>query len=654
MKTPLIFILAATLAWWFGPILTGVVTIIPWAAIGEIVMPSKLSERSPEFYVALVFWTTVLFYALPFIGSFLFGSFAATERRSNTKLVRRIQGLMLDLVIAVFLLLCAELMLFALWGAGTDLGPIPGAMRHLPKLLLVLTPISFWYISVPLTVVLYLTFHRAVKADLAHSYTWLIGFIEAGRFGKGGSSRFAGLIEEWPFRREEGSQGLFLGRSLFSRTLHLSLKDDRHMLTIAGSRSGKGVTAIIPNLLLWEGSALVIDPKGTNAAVTANHHRLMGRKVNIVDPFNVLKQGTATINPLAMLDPNAADIREQISVIAEALVVPDPGTREKHWDDGARSILVGMITHLITRYPNPSLPMLRQLLAASDDEQIELWADMSLNEDGGGAAKEAANRLIRGIGTNEILSLLSNADKHTEWLSSPAMKALLGGGSSFTFANLKEQPTLIYLVLPPEYLETHNRFLRLFVNLAIKQMSVGGRSKIPVLMILDEFLALGHMSEVAKAFGLMAGYNFVLWPFIQDLGRLRDIYKNSVNSFINNSRAVQIFGVTDPETTKFVSEQIGDHKLENLIGIKDGKGTVALRTPSEVAKEVSIDSGLQYILRAGKAPMVLERVRYYEDSVSKSPFADMSDAKPDKLVGRMRRRLYPFADLYLQDPDYRT
>lgn len=46
-------------------------------------------------------------------------------------------------------------------------------------------------------------------------------------------------------------------------------RDDRHVMTIAGSRAGNGVSLIIPNLLFYGGSALVIDPKGENARITA-------------------------------------------------------------------------------------------------------------------------------------------------------------------------------------------------------------------------------------------------------------------------------------------------------------------------------------------------------------------------------------------------
>ena len=483
------------------------------------------------------------------------------------------------------------------------------------------------------------------RQGFAKSYEGLLRILEQSRFGLGGSARFAGLIEEWSTNFKGQKNALFLGKSLYSPRLTIGSEDPRHMMTIAGSRAGKGTTAIIPNLLLWKGSALVVDPKGTNAAVTERRRKKMGQNVYLVDPFNIVNNNeTDAFNPLSVLDPNAPDIREQINIIAEALVVPDPEPKEKHWDDGAKTIIAGLIGHIISsdKFENPTLPMIRELLSLPPDDQKELWIDMMLNKGAGRLPIDTASRVLRGVGTSEMSSILSNADKHTEWLSSPAIQKAINS-STFNFAELKEKSTTVYLILPPNLLETHNRFLRLFINLSLGQMSVGGRSKVPVLMIMDEFLALGRMQEVEKAFGLLAGYNLIMWPFIQDLGRLRDIYKNSVNAFINNSRAVQVFGVFDGETTKFISERLGDRTLDGYTRTATNNKAVKMRTPSEIALDISTESNRQYVLRAGKAPLLLEKVPYYEPPQSKYLYEAISSKW-------FKAR---FEGMYDQDPDYK-
>lgn len=482
-------------------------------------------------------------------------------------------------------------------------------------------------VALVVAIILYLLTHLPIRYDLANKFESVLRVFEQSRFGKGGAARFAGLLEEWTALLANQKFGLFLGRSLYNPYLKIGSEDPRHMLTIAGTRAGKGATAIIPNLLIWKGSALVIDPKGTNAKVTARRRRDMGQQVYIIDPFNIVNDvETDAFNPLAALDPESPDIREHINTIAEALVVPDPEQKEKHWDDGAKTIISGLLGHLISSgdYESPSLPMIREMLALPPDSMKELWVDMMMNTGAGRLPVDTASRVLRGIETNEIAGILSNADKHTEWLSSPAMRKALTK-STFDFGEIKDKPTTVYLVLPPKELVNHKRFLRLFINLALTRMSTGGRAKVPVLFLMDEFLSLGKMEEVEKAFGLLAGYNLVMWPFIQDLGSLKNLYGGGFNAFINNSRAVQVFGVSDLETTGFVSERLGERSVEENRGPNKAKKIVKLRTPSEIAIDVSGESKRQYILRSGKAPFLIEKVPYYQEKM----FATMYDADPD-------------------------
>lgn len=498
-------------------------------------------------------------------------------------------------------------------------------VRSKPASLLIPSLFKNLTIALLFGVILYLIIRKLARTKLAALIEKVLRVIEQGRFGLGGSSRFAGVVEEWSNLFKNQKHGIFLGKSLFNPRLLLGIEDKRHMLTVAATRAGKGTTAIIPNLLLWEGSALVIDPKGTNAAVTAKRRREMGQNVHIIDPFNIVQGEKAKFNPLATLNPNSPFVREQINLISEALVVPDTEQKEKHWDDGARTIIAGLIAHLVSsdQAGTPSISKIRDLLNLPPKDQEELWLDMIMNDKAGNLAKDAGSRIMRGLGTNEMSSILSNADKHTEWLSSPTMIDCLSE-STFNFAELKEAPTTIYLVLPPNKLVTYNRFLRLFINLALSEVSSGKRSETPVLMIMDEFLSLGRMEEVEKAFGLLAGYNLILWPIIQEIGKLKDTYKDSFNSFINNSRAIQTFGIYG-DTAKFVSEFLGERRTKGLFRNDQRERVAKLRTANEVTIDVSVESNWQYVLRAGKPPLVLEKVPYYNHSM----FTGMFDQDPD-------------------------
>ena len=131
----------------------------------------------------------------------------------------------------------------------------------------------------------------------------------------------------------------------------IGLEDDRHMITVAGSRSGKGVSMIIPNLLFYRGSMLVIDPKGELASITARR-RAQGlkQKVFVLDPFERtaewVKPYKASFNPMAMLTLDNKNIVEDAGLIADALVVQSGG--DVHWDESAKNFIEGVILHVAT------------------------------------------------------------------------------------------------------------------------------------------------------------------------------------------------------------------------------------------------------------------------------------------------------------------
>jgi type IV secretory system conjugative DNA transfer VirD4/TraG family protein/relaxase-like protein len=143
---------------------------------------------------------------------------------------------------------------------------------------------------------------------------------------------------------------VFLG-SLQSQLI--GVDDDRHMMTIAGSRAGKGVSTIIPNLLEYPGSILVIDPKGENARITKSRRdrgskvvkQGLGQDVIVLDPFGVSGHPTNSFNPLTMIDTKAETAVDDAALSAEALIIPQQG-EGRHWTDAARNFLRGLILYV--------------------------------------------------------------------------------------------------------------------------------------------------------------------------------------------------------------------------------------------------------------------------------------------------------------------
>lgn len=162
---------------------------------------------------------------------------------------------------------------------------------------------------------------------------------------------------------------IWLGRDAEGNPVGVS--DDRHVFTGAGNRSGKGTSFIVPNLFLWPGSAVVIDPKGENAAITAMHRvSLDGHHVVAVDPFNeanLPSELIGTFNPLDMIDIESDDAIDIAGMIADSMIVK-ANAKDMHWDESARDIITAIILHVCdTEDPDQRhLGTVRQLLTKGD------------------------------------------------------------------------------------------------------------------------------------------------------------------------------------------------------------------------------------------------------------------------------------------------
>ena len=154
-----------------------------------------------------------------------------------------------------------------------------------------------------------------------------------------GSARFASDRETRPLAQGDG---LLIGRDRKSGKL-LRYAGPAHLLTIAPTRTGKGVGTIIPNLLDYPGPVVCIDPKGENARITARHRGRFGA-VHVLDPFGVTGLPSAAFNPLDRIDAHGLDLADDCMTLADALVYDAPGEAgDAHWNEEARALISGLI-----------------------------------------------------------------------------------------------------------------------------------------------------------------------------------------------------------------------------------------------------------------------------------------------------------------------
>lgn len=406
----------------------------------------------------------------------------------------------------------------------------------------------------------------------------------------------------------------------------LGVRDNRHLITIVGSRAGKGTSVIIPNLLLYPGSIMCIDPKGENARVTAARRMAMGQKVHVLDPFGTSDLPVSSFNPLDMIDLENERCVDDAALIADALIVNE-GNADPYFTSAARNWMRGLILYICDqeRPEGRNLFTLREMLTLSEVETKVLLAEMSASKAGWGVIARAAGALSQKA-SKELSGVLSTAIEQTDFLDSPSMRRVLSS-SDFNLSDLKEQTITVYLCLPAMRMATHSRWLRIFINLMIDsfEASKAAPPENPVLLIMDEFPVIGHLESIEKAAGLIAGYGVRLWPIIQDLSQLKRHYKEGWETFMGNAGLLQVFGNADLTTLKYVSERLGQSTVVNVSkgeistgqalggfsGESLSQSSVPLMTTDEIAFHFSRQSGQQILLWSGSNPIAAERVEYF-------------------------------------------
>ena len=188
------------------------------------------------------------------------------------------------------------------------------------------------------------------------------------------------LVEE-KYLYRDGT--VWLGRSPTEQPVPVGYSDDRHVCVVSGSRGGKGTTSIVNNLILWPGSLCVVDPKGENATITASrrgkgspHCKGLGQAVQVLDPFKAAQLDDSLrgrFNPLDALDPANEETIDEAGRIADAVVVIHE-SNDPFWDESARSMVKGLLLHVLTapEYEGRrNLITVRNLIMRGDWEAVE-------------------------------------------------------------------------------------------------------------------------------------------------------------------------------------------------------------------------------------------------------------------------------------------
>ncbi len=438
-----------------------------------------------------------------------------------------------------------------------------------------------------------------------------------------GSARWAGARET---RKAGmlGAEGVILGRFAGRYLRHDGAE---HVLCFAPTRSGKGVGLVIPTLLTWPGSCIVHDIKGENWQLTAGFRARHGR-VLLFDPTNAR---SSAYNPLLEVRRGEWEVRD-VQNVADVLVDPE-GSLEKrnHWEKTSHALLVGTILHVLYAEEDKTLAGVAAFL--SDPRRpieatlYRMKTTKHLGERVHPVVAAAAQELLN-KSENERSGVLSTAMSFLGLYRDPVIAAVTGR-SDWRIGDLAggPEPVSLYLVVPPGDISRTKPLMRLILNQIGRRLTeelnppARGRR---LLLMLDEFPALGRLDFFESALAFMAGYGIKAFLIAQSLNQIEKAYGQS-NAILDNCHVRVSFATNDERTAKRISDALGTateqramknyagHRLSPWLGhlmVSRTETARALLTPGEV---MQLPSDEEIVMASGLPPIRANKARYFAD-----------------------------------------
>ncbi|MFS8037396.1 conjugal transfer protein TraG [Xanthobacter sp. AM11] len=436
----------------------------------------------------------------------------------------------------------------------------------------------------------------------------------------------------WADKKEVEAAGL-LGPDgvVLGRYDHAYLRHDgpEHVLCFAPTRSGKGVGLVVPSLLTWPGSAIVHDIKGENWQLTAGFRARHGR-VLLFDPTNAK---SSAYNPLLEVRRGEWEVRD-VQNIADILVDPE-GSLEKrnHWEKTSHALLVGAILHVLYAEDDKTLAGVAAFLSDPkrpiESTLAAMMKTAHLGEAGPHPVIASAARELLNKSDNERSGVLSTAMSFLGLYRDPVV-AEVTRRCDWRITDIvgDKRPTTLYLVVPPSDINRTKPLIRLILNQVGRRLTEDLQAKAGrhrLLLMLDEFPALGRLDFFESALAFMAGYGLKSFLIAQSLNQIEKAY-GANNSILDNCHVRVSFATNDERTAKRVSDALGTatemkamknyagHRLSPWLGhlmVSRSETARPLLTPGEIMQLPPAD---EIVMVAGTPPIRAKKARYYEDA----------------------------------------
>ena len=416
---------------------------------------------------------------------------------------------------------------------------------------------------------------------------------------------------------------------------HLVFGGEQFAMVAAPTRSGKGVGIVIPNLLTFTGSVVVLDIKGENFQRTAKYRKSQGQHVFIFSPFS---KSSSRYNPLASLSEDP-DLRFG-EVMALATAIYPPARDSPFWNEQAANLFVGLTLYLcetpeLERTFQQLMSVLQTSRLSGDLRRVAAKLVADRLEKDRALSQACAGALLRFSSTSEAASAGIVSSFHAPLLVfADPMVAAATRESDFSLSDIRRRPTTIYVCIEPQHLRSARVILNLFFTQLIYQntqtLPKTQRGSLQCLLLMDEFTSIGRIEILAHSVAFIAGYGLRLVTIIQSIAQLAGVYgENDARTLIANHALRVVFAPSEMRDAREISEMLGVTTLRTLSEAHTHSSGGARSTTTKRVTEQSralllpqelraLDDATELLLLSGHLPIRAQKIRYFEDKELRS------------------------------------
>jgi type IV secretion system protein VirD4 len=432
---------------------------------------------------------------------------------------------------------------------------------------------------------------------------------------------------------QAGAHSILLGRH---RGRLLAFNGDLHPFLAAATGTGKGVGFVVPNLLHWQGSVICLDIKGENYSLTSGYRgRVLGQRVYRFDPLQ--EEGrTHGFNVLSYV--REGDLRITDVQTVAATLVPNE-SHDPYWDNVARDLMVGLTLLVLEAGPHLGWPItigqVHRLLRSEEESGEYLKALLDDLAEQEVPLSSLCRRYILSF-CNEpekprgsIKSAL--ATKLTLWANPLIDRAT--ARNDFDLRRFRREPVSLYIAIAPDDLQRLTPIVRLLIEFFLASNTKAGDTpadnpalKVPVLMLLDEFLSLGRLEKLVHALAYVRGWGIRIATVIQSEAQLQAVYgRELAEFFIDNHRARVYYRppIHRRDLAEQISRIVGQQTVnQTSYSYADGRRSRQVSQTGQAILDIDEIAHLRedetIVLVEGLRPMVGEKLRYYRDKTFRS------------------------------------